>query len=381
MADSYIDLANRREVYIARFASHLRNEYTNVSIDEAYRLARLILLDAENINSIKKRDAVLEAVKEAVKPVTADMWQELTGELTDFAAIEATYYATMFGAVNAVNLSVPATDKIADYVTKATMSLESSKGAQTGKWSQFVTANTNSVYRQMNEQIKAGYRNGETVQQIVKRLRVIKDGMLKNQAEALVRTGVAHYSLNARRAMADDNLDILDREIPNVTFDNRVTDICISISSKYPDGWIINKSPIGYPPYHFGCRTTILYLVDGQKEIDGTKAYVGGKKGEAAEESFENRQARLNNKRNNPDNDKPVASQVRRAGNKDKAFSAGQVKASTPFATWLKTQPNWFISDTLGTERAKLFLDDKLDLSKLTDSKLKPLTLKEIAGE
>ena len=54
---------------------------------------------------------------------------------------------------------------------------------------------------------------------------------------------------------------IIEREIPIVTFDSRISDVCISISAKYPKGWLQGKSPIGYPPYHYGCRTTIGFLL------------------------------------------------------------------------------------------------------------------------
>lgn len=381
MTDSYIDLVNRREVYIQRLASYLRNEYTNTNLDEAYRIARLILLDSGDITSIKKRNAVMEAIKEAVKPVTAEMWKEVTGELTDFAAQDASHYASIYATTAAVNLSVPASEKIEGYINKALLSLDTAQGKQEGKWAQFVTANNNSVYTKINDQIKSGYRNSETVDQMVKRVKNVTDGMLKNQAEALVRTGAAHYSASARRAMVEDNIELFDREIPSTVFDNRTTDICISISERYREGWPVGESPIGYNPYHFGCRTIIVQLVKGQKEIDGTKAYVGGKKGKAAEESFENRNKRLENKRNNPEHTGEVASQVRRKGNKDKAFSAGQIKASTPFATWLKSQPDWFITDTLGAKRAQLFKAGELDLANLTDKNLKPLTLKQIEGK
>lgn len=375
--DSYSDLANRREVYIQRYASHLRNEYLTTGLTAIYKATREVILDAESIDSIAQRTALNKAIKEAVEPISNEMWLNTTGELQDLAAQESSYYAKMFSGVNAVAMSVPAAEKVIIYADKARLTLDSKKGV----WTYFVNRNKSSIIKQIQAQINSGYRNNETVFQMAKRVKRVSEGLLNHQAESLVRTGAAHFSESARREMFNDNLDIVDREIPNVTFDNRITRICMSISAKYPLGWKVNESPIGYPPYHFGCRTIIERLVKGQTHVDGTKAFVGGKDGEAAEDSFNARNQRLINKRNNEDYDGGVASQVRRKGNNDKAFDAGQISNETPFSTFLKDQPRWFVDDTLGKERADLFMAGKLDLSKLTDRNLKPLTLKQIENK
>jgi len=66
MTDTYLDLANRREVYLSRFASYLRNEYTEKNLDEVYKQVRLMLLDAEEILSRTQLNELTKAIELAV---------------------------------------------------------------------------------------------------------------------------------------------------------------------------------------------------------------------------------------------------------------------------------------------------------------------------
>ena len=365
MTDTYTDLANRREVYISRFASYLRNEYSTPNLEDAYKQARLILLEAEAILSRKQLNLLTAAVSTAIAESTNASWTRVTNELDELAALESSYYAKMFGDVNSVVLAVPLAADVIDSVTKSKLSLDS---GQKGVWAKFTKENTDSVTKMFVEQIKTGYGESESIGQINKRLKAVSSGVLKNQAEALIRTGVSHYAQESRKAMANANKDIIDREIPSVTFDNRISDTCMSLSARYPDGWILNKSPVGYPPYHFRCRTFITFLIKGQKNLTGTKAALEGRKGRKAEGLFEGKKERLRTR-----------SQVRYEGRKDSdIFKAGQIKADKPFSRFLRTQPDWYIKDTLGEKRGQAFIDGKLDLSNLTDESLSPLTLAEI---
>jgi len=364
MTDTYLDLANRREVYLSRFASYLRNEYTEKNLDEVYKQVRLMLLDAEEILSRTQLNELTKAIELAVASTTNTSWLTVTEQLDEMATQEATYYAKMFNETNSASLVAPAGEAVITKVASSALDLEGKKGV----WAKFTAENTDSVTKSITEQIKLGYGNDESIGQMNKRIKKVTGGLLKRQSEALIRTGVAHYAQYARQALGEANSDIVEREIAVITFDNRVSDTCISISARYPEGWEFGKSPIGYPPYHFGCRTFISLMQKGQRELDGTRAAIQGQKGEEAEELFEGKKSRLRTK-----------SQVTYSGRKDSdIFKAGQIKADTPMSKFLSTQPDWFVYDTLGKKRGQAFLDGKLDLAKLTDKDLKPLSLKKL---
>ena len=185
-------------------------------------------------------------------------------------------------------------------------------------------------------------------------------------AESIVRTAVNHFGTQGRLAFADGNSDVIEREIPIVTFDSRVSDTCISISANYgQSGWPYGKSPVGYPPYHPNCRTQIGFLLKGQTELFGTRQSVGGRKDGEAEENFDKRQKR---------SDKVI----KYRGKNDKAFKSEQIPANTPIAKFLRDQPRWYVDEVLGKKKATAFLNGELSLGKLTDDDLKPRTVQQL---
>ena len=271
------------------------------------------------------------------------------------------------GAAYASELSTPAEKRIVSYVNRALMSLESGQRVQAGTWSDFYRANLDSRKRAIDGIIKTGYSRGDTINQMSSRIRETIDGVLKREAESLARTGYQHYAAAANDFMIQDNLDILDEYYYVVTFDSRTTDICQSISTKNAIGNRFKttdpKAP--RPPLHFGCRTRRIALQKGD-EPTGTRAALGAK--ESGEEAFELRKERLRTK-----------SQVRYRGKKDQnIFTPGQIKASTPLDKWLRGQPDYYVKDTLGATKFKLFKEGGLSLKSFSDALGNPLTLDKI---
>lgn len=364
---SYLDDHNRHTVYVQRLATELLNSKLYPSLREAYLAARRILLESEEITSIVHLNRITSAINRAVSESTEKPWLVANSELAAFAVYEAGFYASLIEKNNDVKLRVPALEKIQRYVERSLLSLQSGNRVTAGMWGDLVTQNKNSVMSTFDNAVRAGYANGETVRQMVGRMRTATDGFLKNELESLVRTGVQHYAMQARQAMAADNKNVIAREVPIVTFDNRTSLTCLSHASNYGvKGWPAGESPIGYPPYHHNCRTSLAYLVKGQEELEGMRTAVSGKKGEEAKEAFEKRQGRTDGK-------------VKFRGRKDlDKFDVRQINAATPVDSWLKSQPRWYVDSLLGKKRSDLFLKGDLKLSKFTDLTGDPLTLNQL---
>ena len=165
--------------------------------------------------------------------------------------------------------------------------------------------------------------------------------------------------------MTADNLDILERRYFNAIFDNRTTIGCRALHGKT---WLLTDNTHPVIPRHFNCRSSWLLLLKGQKEPSGTRAAIGGKGTERAAEKYENRSNATDKK-------------VRYRGKRDAdMFSPGQIQADTAMGAWLRQQPDWYIRDTLGETRAKLFLDGKLPLTSFADAAGRRLTLAELAA-
>jgi len=361
---SFLDDFERHELYLQRIATALLTSKIYPSLAEAYKAARLILLDAESIKSPSELNKITAAVRKATEETTAEAWAAATEELQSMGVYEAGFYAALVGGYADKRLKNPADKQIKGFIDKSLMTLHSGSKVDSGFWGEYVSAQIMSVGNAYDSAVKAGYSNGETVSQIAGRIRMVSEGLLKNEAESLARTGVQHYAAQARRVMSEANADVITREFPVVTFDNRTTPICMGIASKYPKGWPKDENPVGYPPYHFGCRTAIVDLVAGQDYPDGTRAAVGGQSDGG--EAFEKKQNRTDKK-------------FKYRGKKDQdVFNAGQIPAGTNIDTWLRSQPDWYIQSTLGPTKAKLFKDGGMRLSKFTDATQRPLTIAEL---
>ena len=111
------------------------------------------------------------------------------------------------------------------------------------------------------------------------------------------------------------------------------------------------------------CRTRRIATPKGWMPT-GDKSSVGGRVGggENYEERLERKDGRV----------------VKYTGKNDKAFKGEVIKANTTYSTWLKNQPTWFVTATLGKTRADLFLSGKMKLSRFTDMTGRTLTLEEL---
>lgn len=357
------DLLNQTEqrtVQLGRLASGLLKAKIVPSLDAAYKAARLILLDAGDNISITNRNKVTAAIRRAITEIDNEGWSEVTKELESIAIYDAGYYASLVGSAVSIKLNTPADDKIVSYINKSIMSLTSGQKIDAGTWAEFVKAGVSTHADLVDSIVKSGYANGQTVQQMVKQLRDLTDGLVKNQAEALVRTGINHYANNGREAMLIDN-DV-DEVVYVSVLDNRTSLLCAS-----RDG---NRYSLKDPkrpslPAHFNCRSTYIPAI-AMQDVD-TRAAVGGQRGAEAREEFEQRQDKTDKK-------------VRYRGRKDsEIFKAGQVKY-TQYDDWLRKQPVWFQDSALGKGRAELFREGKLSLAQFVDLSGRPLTLAELRG-
>ena len=360
-----INSTEQRQVLLGRLAAGLVRSNIYPTLQEAYKAARLILLDAENITSIAKLNHVTSQIRRAVQEIDSEGWAATTKQLEELAIYDSAYYAGLVGTAASVKLSIPPADKIVSYINRSMMSLTQGQKVDAGTWAQFTKAYTNSWTDRIDSIVRNGYSQGETVSQMAAQIKLLADGEFARNAEALARTGVQHYAVQARQAMFADNTDSLAREYPIVTFDNRISDRCRWIGTKYAKGWPVGQSPIGYPPFHFQCRTAVIGLPEGV-ELEGTRAAVGGQDTKAAAEAFEERQDKTDKK-------------VKYRGRKDSnIFKPEQIKADTVYDDWLKRQPMFFVESTLGKTRAELFLSGKLSFSQFYDMAGRPLTLAQL---
>lgn len=351
---SQIDDSERHEIYLARLTTQLLNTNVYPSLEAAYKAARMILLDAENIDSIR----VMQRLQKEVGAETANKlregWDGMTEGLQEMAVYEAGYSARITGEEIGAALAVPVADKVISFVNNSVITLSSGQRVTSGVWEDFVNGSIDSAVKQFNGIIATGFQAGQTVNQIARSLKESSEGLLKGQAEVLARTGHSHFANMAREAMALANPKAAKYRVFTATFDNRTTLQCRALDGKF---WEITDKTYPRLPLHFGERSIYRYTDDPSKINQGKRAAVGGKSG-----------VEINPNR-----------KLKYRGRKDSdIFKAGQIDAGETMDQWMRRQPDWFIEDSLGKTRAKLFKEGGFKLERFADATGRPLTLDEL---
>ena len=332
----------RRATYRARFATYLVNQYI---IAEAQRLSRafpgLFEREVSELN-VRERNAVISSVRLAVREAWDGMWLSVTDELKEFGIAESDFVAQIYG-----NLQTPSKEAILSAISAAEMTLVRGDASQTGIWAKYIRENRDKLTSLIDGIIMTGWQQGSTNAEIMQQIRGtynrstkqymggLLNGLARNQAEALVRTGASHYSAVARDKTILANTDIIEKRYFLATFDSRTTLTCRGFHGKT---WDIDDPKYPRLPLHFNERSQYIFLFEGETEPPGTMASIDG-----------------------------------------------PIDAGTNMGDWLRSQPREFVEDSLGSERAKLFLEGRLPIDKFTDIQGRPLTLEELretaAGE
>lgn len=242
----------QHEVYIQRFATELLKSRIYPSLKAADDAARALLGDYETIKSAAQAEKIAKLSAALVTETMTEAWQEVTKELEGLAVYEAEYYADLVGGYANEVLEHPGARSIADYMRAALLVLGEGERVKVGAWAYFVQQNADSMAEQYNNLIKAGYVRGATIGQIRKSLQEYNQGLAKQHATTLARTGAQHYANSAREAMALDNADIIKKRYFLSVLDNRTTIGCRALHGKT---WEITDENYVRVPRHINCLT------------------------------------------------------------------------------------------------------------------------------
>lgn len=196
--------------------------------------------------------------------------------------------------------------------------------------------------KRMREAIRIGFIEGETVDQLVRRLRGTKrngyrDGIFEGTrrgAEAVVRTAINHTATFARQALFEANEPLVKGVQWVATLDGRTSAVCRARDGKV---YQLKKGP--RPPAHPNCRSTLAPVLKSWRELG------------------------------------IPASDIDAAA---RASMNGQVAGAETYNTWLRRQPVDFVEEVLGKTKTKLYLDGNLSLDRFVDSSGREYSLDEL---
>lgn len=276
--------------------------------------------------------ARLEAMIKQFERITQDFKNintRVQGELFDIAIYEAEFNLNMLKQQTPVNVNyvLPAPELITTAIVNKPFD-----GRTLEQWFDSLATSTQT---RLASEIRRGVVEGQTSQQIVKR---IADANIlevtRAQTNAVVRTAVQHAASSARDELFKANSDII-KEVKWVsTLDSRTSPQCRANDGKiFP----LNSGP--RPPIHVGCRSSVVPVTKSFREL-GIDI----------------------------DDVSPAT----------RASMNGQVPADITYGEWLRKQPVSVQNDALGVTKAKLFRKGDLPIDRFVSRNGHELTLDEL---
>lgn len=291
--------------------------------------------------TVQRLDQMLVGVQRLNASIYRSMGQELDSELLALAGYEGAFQHQMISSVlpEAVAAVLPVRAVTAEAVHAAAMA----RPFQGALLKEALAGIEAARAIRIRDALRIGFVEGETIDQMVRRLRGTRalgyaDGLLeidRRGAEALVRTAVSHISNYARQAVYEANADIVEEWEFVATLDGRTTIGCMALSGQT---FKVGTGP--QPPRHWGCRSTSVPV------LKSAWAALGLSK-----------------------SDIDVGTQ---------ASMDGQVAADLNYSDWLRAKPAEFQDGVLGPERGKLFRDRKMNIDRFTDRTGKAYTLEQL---
>lgn len=200
---------------------------------------------------------VLASIKEVMDEGYAKLNGTLTDEMTDLAEHEVAFQVRSVQAVGSFGLMTKPTREM----LKAAVETKPFEGRVLKEWGKDLS---DAAFKRVRDQIRMGFVEGESTENIAKRLRGTraanyKDGVLnmsRNGAEGLVRTAINHTANAAKGEFYKKNKKIIRALRWTSVLDRRTTVICASRDGKeYP----VDSGP--RPPAHWRCRSTMTALL------------------------------------------------------------------------------------------------------------------------
>lgn len=328
------DLNVRRQIALQRYGNGVvRDVMALLNEAEEDLIAQIRKRGDRGPWTTARLKAVLAEIGDMTFQAYAEAGKVVKKEMNAFADHEAEATASMIETQLPATFSItrPSAAQLAELVNKEPITVGPDKKLLL---EEIFTGLAAGKEERIRGAVRLGILEGETVDQMVRRLRGTRaarftDGIMevdRRGAAAMVRTIVNHVSNGAAQRTFAENLDVVKGWRLIVTLDGRTTLICSSLAAKnlvYP----IGKGPI--PPLHVACRSFQLPELKSWREL-----------GIDLDEM-------------------PPA--VR-------ASKDGPVAADISFNDWLQGQPAAVQKDILGATRQKLFADG-MKLDRFTDSK------------
>ena len=340
-----IQISSRHAVFVNRFSGGLHNEFVPFLEDMKQRIEDQLRRNPAITEWSRKRlNTQLKDINGIMSEIFTDYNKGLFDDFEGFSVHESEFEGKALDKVitsSAVQVTLPTPIQAFAAVTTQPLII----GDTAVLLNPFIKGWEKTQITKVQNIVRAGFFQGQTIDQMVRAVSG-KNGFLDKKTRAsnraVIRTATNHVSSIARQKTLDENDDIVTGYEWVSTLDGRTSNQCQSL-----DGKIFLRKNRGNefqpkPPVHINCRSTTAPVLDKRfqlDESDATRASKGASGG------------------------KPV-------------------DASNTYYSWLKTQPNSFIRETLGKSRSELFLKGGLSSKEFADLSVdklfRPLNLQQM---
>lgn len=329
------DDITRHAVYIERLKAGEVRKFSAFLRELDRRLREALTRGGLTDFQRQRTEAMLAEVDSILRAVLGEYVQAVNGDLREIAAYEGQFVGGML-AEHGYRANVPTIGQL--WAAASTSPLAAGNGKLLDP---FLTDWTQAERERVVGALRLAVAEGKTVPQAVTMIRGTKarnyqDGVLaitQRNAEAVVRTAIAHVTAAARHESYAANDDILAGYRWSAVLDQRTSSTCRAL-----DGRIFQFGKGPMPPAHINCRSSTTPVLND-------------------EWAFLTKGA----KRSSMD---------------------GPVDAGTTYYDWLKRQPAGFQDEVLGPTRGALLRNGGLSAKRFAELQLdrnfKPLTLREM---
>lgn len=286
--------------------------------------------------TVERLDALLADVRRVNAAAYLQVRHSLETELKDLVAYESQYQYQLFTSMLPVQVSVAAISVDQVYTAALSRPMQS---RLLKEWSASIEADKMTRIR---DALRMGYVEGETIDQMVRRIRGTKakgyeDGIIqidRRNAQAVVRTATSHVSNFTRQRFYEENQSLIKGEKYIATIDGRTTIRCAGL-----DGQVFKPGTGPMPPQHWNCRSVRVPILKSWREL-----------GIDMDELPESTRSSMD----------------------------GQIPENMTYQQWLTKQSAERQDDILGVTKGKLFRQGGLTLDRFVDKSGKELNLTQL---
>ena len=275
------DLDVRHQIGLARFsAATARKIVALLDRSEEDIVKQIQAAGWDDVARASAKVARLEKLLTGIRVAQTEAYtaagKTLRADLVGLGSYEVEYQASAVAKVaGSIDLPVAISQlkKPTAEMLKAAVDSRPFQGRLLKEWGKDLDA---AAFRRVRDAVRIGYVEGESVSQIVTRIRgtkaaQFKDGITeisRRDAEGLVRTAVTHTANASKDAFFKANASVFRGQRWNAVLDGRTTAVC-----RGRDGQVYPLDSGPRPPAHWRCRSTMTAVLKGEPDAPTGETY------------------------------------------------------------------------------------------------------------